>query len=163
LEVDTLIFAIGDMHDESVGLPFGPTGYVTNSCLEPGASYEVYDPGESKLVPGTFVVGWARKPSEGLVGIARHDGEVGAARVLQYLSEAPATRSASADEIAAFLERRGVDAVSKADLLRLGAAEEREARSRGLTYFKFSDDAEMLSAIEQEKSKVPEAVSSASQ
>jgi ferredoxin--NADP+ reductase len=163
LEVDTLIFAIGDMHDESVGLPFGPTGYVTNSCLEPGASYEVYDPGESKVVPGTFVVGWARKPSEGLVGIARHDGEVGAARVLQYLSEVPATRSASADEIAAFLERHGVEAVSKADLLRLGAAEEREARSRGLTYFKFSDDAEMLSAIEQEKSKVPEVVSSASQ
>ena len=94
LEVDTLIFAIGDMHDQSVGLPFGPSGYVTNSCLEPGASYEVFDPGVSKVVPGTFVVGWARKPSEGLVGIARHDGEVGAARVLQYLSEVPASRSA---------------------------------------------------------------------
>jgi hypothetical protein len=60
-----------------------------------------------------------------------------------------------------FLERHGVEAVSKADLSRLAAAEEREARSRGLNYFKFSDDAEMLSAIEQEKSK--EVVSSVGQ
>jgi ferredoxin--NADP+ reductase len=160
LDVDTLIFAIGDMHDQSVGLPFGSSGYATNPSPEPGASYEVFDPASEKVVPGTYVVGWARKPSDGLVGIARHDGEVGAARVVQYLSSCRAPQSASADQIAKFLEHRGVQAVSKSDLSRLGAAEEREARSRGLNYFKFSDDADMLSAIEQEKSMTPETVSS---
>jgi hypothetical protein len=49
-----------------------------------------------------------------------------------------------------------VYAVSKSDLALLGAAEEREARARSLTYFKFSDDADMISAIEQEKSKTAE-------
>ena len=157
LDVDTLIFAIGDTHDPLVGLPCCPTGYVTNASTEPGANYEVFDPTTAKCVPGVYVVGWARKASEGLVGIARHDGETGAARVLQYLAELKSPpRSASADEIARFLARKGVEAVSKSDLALLGAVEEREAKARGLTYFKYSDDADMLSAIEQEKSKAAE-------
>jgi hypothetical protein len=91
------------------------------------------------------------------VGIARHDGETGAAHVLQYLTGLPTPpRSASPDEIARFLKRKGVEAVSKADLLLLGAVEEREAKARGLTYFKYSDDEAMLAAIEQEKSKASE-------
>jgi hypothetical protein len=40
--------------------------------------------------------------------------------------------------------------------LLLGAVEEREAKARGLTYFKYSDDADMLAAIEQEKLKTAE-------
>jgi ferredoxin--NADP+ reductase len=157
LDVDTLIFAIGDVHDQLVGLPCGPSGYVTNTAAHPQASYEVFDPATGKVMPGIFVAGWARKASEGLVGIARHDGETGAAHVLQYLMALQAPRhSASPDQIARFLERKGVEAVSKADLLLLGAVEEREAKARGLTYFKYSDDADMLAAIEQEKLKTAE-------
>ena len=157
LDVDTLIFAIGDTHDPLVGLPCCPTGYVTNTSTEPGANYEVFDPEQAKCMPGVYVVGWARKASEGLVGIARHDGETGAARVLQYLAELKAPpRSANPEEIARFLERKGVEAVSKSDLALLGAVEEREAKARGLTYFKYSDDAGMLSAIEEEKAKAAE-------
>jgi len=159
LDVDTLIFAIGDVHDQLVGLPCGPSGYVTNQGTEPRCSYEVFDPMTGKVMPGIFVAGWARKASEGLVGIARHDGETGAAHVLQYLAglQAP-PHSASPDEIARFLERKGVQAVSKSDLSLLGTVEEREAKARGLTYFKYSDDADMLAAIEQEKSKASEPV-----
>jgi ferredoxin--NADP+ reductase len=106
---------------------------------------------------GVYVAGWARKASEGLVGIARHDGETGAARVLQYLAELKMPpRSATPDEIARFLEHKGVQAVSKSDLALLGVVEEREAKARGLTYFKYSDDSDMLSAIEQDKSKSSE-------
>jgi ferredoxin--NADP+ reductase len=159
LDVDTLIFAIGDVHDQLVGLPCGPSGYVTNQGTEPRCSYEVFDPATGKVMPGIFVAGWARKASEGLVGIARHDGETGAAHVLQYLTALQAPpRSASPDQIARFLKRKGVEAVSKADLLLLGAVEEREAKARGLTYFKYSDDEAMLAAIEQEKSKTAEPV-----
>src|SRR5579872_3868883 len=75
LDVDTLIFAIGDVHDQLVGLPCGPSGYVTNQGTEPRCSYEVFEPMTGKVMPGIFVAGWARKASEGLVGIARHDGE----------------------------------------------------------------------------------------
>jgi ferredoxin--NADP+ reductase len=158
LDVDTMIFAIGDMHDPSVGLPYGKDGYVTNPAAHPTASYEVFDPNFGKVSEGIFVVGWARKPSEGLVGIARHDGEVGAAHVAEYLSHVQPPQSASAEEVARALDAKGVQLVSKADLAWLAKAEEREARSRGVAYFKFSDDTDMLSAIEREKSAVAASV-----
>jgi len=152
LEVDTMIFAIGDMHDPSVGLPYGKEGYVTAAEADANACYQVFDPTCMTNCEGMFVVGWARKPSEGLVGIARHDGEVGAACVAQYLSGIQAPASSSADEIARTLQAKGVRLVSKNDLALLGKAEEREAQARAVTYFKYSDDEVMLSAIEQEKS-----------
>jgi ferredoxin--NADP+ reductase len=153
LDVDTMIFAIGDMHDPSVGLPYGNDGYVTNAVeADPSACYQVFDPACTTNCEGLFVVGWARKPSEGLVGIARHDGEVGAACVAQYLSGIEPPASASAEEVARTLQAKGVRLVSKSDLGLLGKAEEREAQARGVNYFKYSDDEVMLSAIKQEKS-----------
>jgi ferredoxin/flavodoxin---NADP+ reductase len=152
LEVDTLIFAIGDVHDHLVGLPCGPSGYVTNPGEHPRSSYEVFDSANGQVLPGIYVLGWARKASEGLVGIARHDGEVGASHVIEYLAglQSP-PQSASAQEIESFLDKKGVRAVSKSDMALLGAVEEREAKARGLNYFKFSDDDAMLNAIEGEK------------
>jgi ferredoxin/flavodoxin---NADP+ reductase len=151
LDVDTLIFAIGDVHDHLVGLPCGPSGYVTNPGDHPRCSYEVFDPANGQVMLGVYVLGWARKASEGLVGIARHDGEVGAAHVIEYLAGLQAPQLVSPEGIASFLEKKGVRAVSKSDLALLGAVEEREAKTRGLNYFKFSDDEAMLNAIEGEK------------
>ena len=105
-----------------------------------------------EVCSGDFVVGWARKPSEGLVGIARHDGEVGATHVLQFLGNAPPSAAASAEDVARFLQQRGVEFVTKDDLRWLTAAEEKEARERGTAYYFFSDDDSMLAAIEREKS-----------
>jgi ferredoxin--NADP+ reductase len=71
LEVDTMVFAIGDVHDPSLGLPFGPNGCVTNpDSTDPNGKYEVFDPATGKVLRSSYVVGWARRPSEGLVGIA---------------------------------------------------------------------------------------------
>ena len=163
IDVDTLIFAIGDSHDPSLGIPFASGSYACNPDeAAPEAKYQVFDPHTAGICEGCFLVGWARKPSEGLVGIARHDGETGAAHVLEYLSKKgvgpaglPARPSAqhcaSVEEIAQFLEQRDVRAVTKADLQFLRAAEEQQAKRRGLAFFKFSDDEEMLSAIEQAK------------
>ena len=151
LDVDTMIVAIGDNHDPSVGLPCGDDGYTTNPESTPEAPYEVYDRKTARLLEGMFVAGWARKPSEGLVGIARHDGEVAAAHVLRYLNGACDRLSASADEIASILERKGIQAVSKPDLVWLSVAEDREAELRGCAYHKFSDDASMLAALERTK------------
>jgi len=160
LDVDTLIFAIGDMHDSSLGLPFGPQGYVTNPDPDNSrAGYEVFDPAGGTVLNGVFVTGWARKPSEGLVGIARHDGEVGAAHVLEYLQGLPAQAldsAASAIEIAQSLEGKGIQVVPKSDLEWLAKAEERECRLCGNPYYRFPDDAAMLAAIERAKSSPAE-------
>lgn len=153
LDVDTMIFAIGDMHDCSLGLPFAGSAYATNpDATNPNAKYEVFDPRAGNVVEGVFVVGWARKPSEGLVGIARHDGETGAAHVIHYLEKASQHHAASVQRIAQFLESRGIEAVTKQDLLSLQAAEQLEAGLRNLPCYKFSDDAAMLAAIANEKS-----------
>ena len=159
LDVDTLIFAIGDMHDPALGLPCGPQGYVTNpDPAHPKAAYEVFDPAGGKIQNGVFVTGWARKPSEGLVGIARHDGEVGAAHVLEYLQHAPAqaSDSVSAAEIARSLQQKGIQVVPKSDLEWLTKAEEQECRVRGNPYYRFPDNAAMLAAIERAKSSSAE-------
>jgi ferredoxin--NADP+ reductase len=153
LDVDTMIFAIGDQHDPCLGLPFGPDGYVTNpDTTNPSAKYEVFDPATKEVLENTYVVGWACKPSEGLVGIARHDGESGGTHVLQSLESREERPTASVDEIKRTLERQGIRIVSKCDLLSLQGAEERQAVLRDLASYKFYDDDAMLSAIEREKS-----------
>ena len=150
LDIDTMIFAIGDVADPGLGLPYEAHGYLTNpDTVEPErAAYEVFDRDGSCAMAGTYVVGWARKASEGLVGIARHDAEVGAVHVLKYL-ECTAEKTISPEEVRKYIESRGVRVVDKADLEYLARVEEEEARRRGLTWFKFSEDDVMLRAIEE--------------
>lgn len=157
LDVDTMIFAIGDVADPSVGLPYNRDAYVTNPVTtDPkGASYEIFDPQSSRALEGVYAVGWARKASDGLVGIARHDGEVGAANVLKYLETAPDGTSISPQELLTRLEGKGVSAVTKADLEYLARAEEQEAQARGVPWFKFSANDAMLQAIAAQKAKGP--------
>ncbi|MGB6975758.1 MAG: FAD-dependent oxidoreductase [Terracidiphilus sp.] len=153
LDVDTLIFAIGDEHDKGIGLPMGPSGYAT----EPGPAdsgkpqYAVWDSVTQSVVPGIYVVGWARLASTGLVGVARHDGEVGAAQALEYLKSAPEAGTLSEPEILATLRVRGLNPVTKSDLALLAKREQREAEERGLTSFKFADNDAMYAAIAEER------------
>ncbi len=155
LDVDTMIFAIGDVVDPSFGLPNTRGAYMTNPNGDDPerAAYEVFDPQTGKVIEGNYVVGWARKASVGLVGVARHDAEQGAAHVLKYLESAPEKTSAKPEEILRKLAAKGLQVVSKTDLAYLARAEEQQARERGLPSFKFADDDTMLSSIAEEKSK----------
>jgi ferredoxin--NADP+ reductase len=156
LDVDTMIFAIGDVADPSVGLPYGTDSYLINpDTVDPQrAAYEVYDNVGCCAMEGIYVVGWARKASEGLVGIARHDAEVGAAHVLKYLELAAEKGSASPEQIKRSIEAQGIRVVDKSDLEYLARAEEEQAKAKGMLWFKFSEDEAMLSAIDQKKSEI---------
>jgi ferredoxin--NADP+ reductase len=162
LDVDTMIFAIGDVHDPKLGLPIGPEGYVTKpDPSRPESLYEVVDPKTGTVMEGIYVVGWARKASEGLVGIARHDAEVGAGHVLKCLEGVPDKASLTPEDILRRLKRKPVQVVTKEDLNFLAKTEETQAKKLGLSYFKFSDDEAMLEAIEEEKAKVGGAAATA--
>jgi len=100
-----------------------------------------------------YAVGWARKASDGLVGIARHDGEVGAAHVLKFLEGQPDGNALSAEEIRREMEQRNIRVVDKADIECLTRVEEKMAKERGRTWFKFDKDEDMLKAIDAEKTK----------
>ena len=150
LDVDTLIFAIGDLADPGLGLPYAKNCYVTNSNLADSdrASYEVFDPASGNVMDGVFVVGWARKASEGLVGKARFDAEHGVEHVLRYLERAAPKESATTAEILGEIRAGGIEAVTKEDIAVLGQIELQQAQSLGLQEFKFSTNEEMLRAIE---------------
>ena len=154
LEVDTMIFAIGDVADPAVGLPYHRDSYVINPDQNDPkrAAYELFDPQTGKVMEGMYAVGWARKASDGLVGIARHDAEVGALHVLKYLETASGNHI-SAAQIQDYLQRKSLKIVSKPDLECLSRAEEQEAQRRGVPWFKFAGDDAMLEAIESEKAK----------
>lgn len=153
IEVDTLIFAIGDTHDAGIGLPMGRDGYATRPGV--GAtqdpSFEVWDPAASCVFPGRFVAGWARRASTGLVGIARHDGELGANQAIEFVKSAPDSGTLGEAEIQARLDAKGLHTVSKADLLLLGRAEEQERQARHVGTFSFVDNGAMLKAIAKER------------
>ncbi len=153
---DTVIFAVGDKVDEDFGLPVRGTEYVTNPNPDPhypgDEAYQVYDPERGEVLEGLFVAGWSRKASDGLVGKAKQDGERGAEALLHYVERLPAE---PVEEIAerlnafrAHLRARGVRFVEYEEVRRLEEAERREAERRGLEWFKFATDEEMLHAIE---------------
>jgi ferredoxin--NADP+ reductase len=115
------------------------------------------------VLDGIYVAGWARRASTGLVGIARHDGENAAGRVIEYLKTVPEKGSLRAFEIEALLESKGIHPVMKSALLTLARVEEREARARNLVSFKYSDNSEMLKAIALELAASAADVSHAAQ
>lgn len=152
LDVDTVLFAIGDKHDPQIGLPMGPDGYATSPNPETPnePSYEVWDATSTKPYPGRFVVGWARKASTGLAGVARHDGELGAKKALDYLAVAADPGTLSADEIVARLKARGLRIVQQPDLALLARAEDAAGPIQSPNSFHFIDKKSILKAIDEE-------------
>jgi ferredoxin--NADP+ reductase len=142
LDVETVIFAIGDKVDDSFGLPVEWNEFVKNQSPRfpiDNISYESpYD--------DVFVGGWSRQASSGLVGYARKDGTNAAKAVWQYLQ----TQQPSEPNVDAVLERLkklGKPVVLKQDIKKLEAIELAEAQRLGLEAFKFTTNDEMLQAI----------------
>lgn len=149
MDVDTVIFAIGDRVDENFGLPVQWNAFVKNpnpTYPVDGISYEAFDPEANKPIEGIFVAGWSREASSGLVGVARKDGERGARAVLQYLKTVSISPDA-ANILKQRLAQLGKPMVTKDDVARLEAAERAEAERQGLEEFKFAKNEEMLEAM----------------
>jgi ferredoxin--NADP+ reductase len=142
LDVETVIFAIGDKVDETFGLPVEWNEFVKSA--EPkfpidGISFE-------STIEGVFVGGWSRKASDGLVGYARKDGTNASKAVWQYLQ----TLSPIAADVEAVADRvhsLGKPVVTKEDVKRLEVIEAEEAQKRGLEEFKFDNNEDMLNAM----------------
>jgi ferredoxin--NADP+ reductase len=150
LPFDTLIFAIGDVADPAVGLPYGKNEYLTNpeTSETDRAAYEVLDPATGRGAEGLYVLGWARKASEGLVGKARFDAEHGCDHVLKYLAPVAQRGTPSAAEILQELEGQSNLIVTKQGVEGLLQVEAQKAEALGLPEFKYSTDLEMLEAIQ---------------
>lgn len=159
LDVDTVIFAIGDKVDPSVGLPVASNEFVKNPVPRfpvENLSYEVFDPASQASIPDIFVGGWSRQASDGLVGLARKDGTNAAKAVLQYLQTLP-TVQPSLEEVAKKMKSLPKPVITKDELHRLDAVESAEAQRRGQEEFKFASNEEMLQALGLEEVTVDSA------
>ena len=142
LDVDTVIFAIGDKVDETFGLPTEWNEFVKNKNPRfpiDGLSFE-------SAVESVFVGGWSRKASEGLVGYARKDGISAGKAVWQFLQTKPPA-NVNSEALAAKMKELNKPIITKDDIKRLEAIEVEEAKKRGLEEFKFASNEEMLQAM----------------
>ncbi|MCU0486056.1 MAG: FAD-dependent oxidoreductase [Anaerolineales bacterium] len=152
IEVDTVIYCIGDKVDELFGLPLQDNEYIKHPSPRfpiEGHSYEVFDCGIKHACEGVFVAGWARRASSGLVGLARKDGENGAQAVMQYLRGVPEF-TAPEQVLSALTSRlQALDkpVITQLELKLLQAAEQQEMLQRGLEDFKFASNDAMLQAM----------------
>lgn len=157
--VDSVVFAVGDKVDETVGLPYKNGVFVTNpnkTGNDPDDSlFQAYDEATGKIIDGVFLAGWARKASEGLVGVAKRDGEWCAEVVSRYLVSKP-SGSASANRVLeklyGFLKERKSQPVDLAGLKALEAAEKAHSGETDcIGEFKFAANQDMLRFIQQSR------------
>lgn len=165
--VDSVVFAVGDKVDETVGLPYKNGAFVTNPAKtgnDPDDSlFQAYDETSGKIVEGVFLAGWARKASEGLVGVAKRDGEWCAEVVTRYLGTKSSMPKSSAAEVLKklrqILSTRGTKAVDVKGLRALEAAEQDHQKSGDcIGEFKFTTNSDMLARIEKYAGKSPASV-----
>ena len=152
---NAVIFAVGDKVDETVGLPYKGGMFVTNpnkTGNDPDdALFQAYDDAAGKVLDGVFLAGWARKASEGLVGVAKRDGDWCAEVVERYLARKPVANQAKVvlDNLYGFLKNRRSHPVNARGLRALEAAEQAHTgASDCIGEFKFVANQDMLSVIE---------------
>jgi ferredoxin--NADP+ reductase len=149
LDVDTVIFCIGDRVDEAFGLPIRHNAFVKSPNPRfpmQGLSFEAYDPNINRPIDRVFLAGWSREASSGLVGIARKDGENGARAILEFLRTQPSLVDPGSilEEFRAKLNKLDKPFIQKSDLQKLMEAQVMEANKSGLSAFKYPTNAEML-------------------
>ena len=142
MDVETVVFAIGDKVDETFGLPVEWNEFVKNATPRfpiDGVSFE-------STFEDVFVGGWSRKASDGLVGYARKDGTNASKAVWQYLQTLSPIQ-ANVEAVVAKVQLLSKPIVTKEDIKRLEAVEAEEAQKRGLEEFKFDSNEDMLNAM----------------
>ena len=163
IPLETVVFAIGDRVDEAIGLPYAHGEFLTNAQADASnprrAAYQVYDPVHQKVLERTYVVGWSRKASDGLVGKAKQDAELGIEAVLHDLATVPAPAVTAVAErrqaIRRMVEERCTYPITQDEVALLEEAERQAAAQTQVEEYKFDSNAAMLAAIDSQKANVP--------
>lgn len=155
-QCDAVVFAVGDKVDETVGLPYKSGMFITNPIKtgnDPDdALFQAYDEATGKIVDGVFLAGWARKASEGLVGIAKRDGDWCAEVVNRYLAPKPSGNHSKVilDKLKTFLNDRKSYPVDVKNLRALEAAEKaHKSATDCIGEFKYASNQEMIELIKR--------------
>ena len=162
IPLDSVVFAIGDRVDEAIGLPYAHGAFLTNAQSDTAdptsAAYQVYDPVHHKVLDNTYVIGWSRKASDGLVGKAKQDAEIGVETVLKALATIPAPDPAAVVErrqsIRRLVEERCVYPITKDEIALLEEAEWQLAVQAQSEEYKFDSNEAMIKVINCQKARM---------
>lgn len=150
IDVDTVIFAIGDSVNDDLELPMRQNqiaSAVHPRYLVEGITFEVGNPSTGDPLPGVFYAGWSRNPSTGLAGIARRDGVFAATAISEFLASRENNSSISDEELRRRLKMLDVNYVTNKKLKILEAEETIQAEKLGLEEFKYSTNEVMLKTM----------------
>ena len=142
LEVETVVFAIGDKVDESFGLPTQWNEFVKSETPR----FPIDETSYESTIEDIFVGGWSRKASSGLVGYARKDGTNAAKALWQYLQTKQPVEP-NLEALTAKLNGLNKPLVLKEHIKKLDEAELAQAKQQGLEAFKFNNNDDMLKVM----------------
>ncbi len=114
----------------------------------PNADGRVLSAAGGDVVPGQYVVGWAKRGPTGLIGTNSADSKATVA-AMKADREAGTMLSPAKDDISVRLQELGIDAVSWADWQRLDAWEIDEGKKRDKLRHKLSSVDEMMTVIRE--------------
>ena len=147
LPIDTVIFAIGDVVDQPLGLPVVNNRFEIDPNPEypvDGISYEIINRNTNYTGPKFFVGGWAREASTGVVGIARRDGTNAALAIKTYLEKNEISGEKQLDEVCSYVTSHIKKAVTYREIQKLEEEEQRMAVTLGVEEFKFDSNEKMI-------------------
>ena len=127
------------------GVPIPGVPFREDWGLIPNDAGRVLHEAGGQVLPGQYVVGWAKRGPSGLIGSNRPDSK---ATVEAFLEDLPSLERASGgSDLGDLLDQRGVAWVSWDDWLKLDAEELRLGEERGKVREKFISVPEMLAFL----------------
>lgn len=153
---------IGQFETLDVGLVFRSIGYRSLPIpgvpfyekwgLIPNEKGRVTAAHKGEVVPGEYVVGWAKRGPTGVIGTNKPDAVETVHLMLEDVPTLIPTPDVTANPqaIVALLKARGADYFSFEDWLKLEAIEDERGKAAGRPRVKFTSEAEMLAAVRGE-------------
>ncbi|PDW01556.1 FAD-dependent oxidoreductase [Candidatus Viridilinea mediisalina] len=127
------------------GVPLPGVPYNSAKGTIPNVEGRVTDQESNAVIPGEYVVGWAKRGPSGVIGTNKPDA---AATVVSMLADLPNLPAAPADrDVATLLAERAVDVVTYADWKLLDAHESAQGQAQGRPRVKVTCVTEMMAII----------------
>ena len=144
LEVDLVFKAVGYR-----GVPLPGVPFHERWGLLPNDEGRLLTAPDAEVVPGQYVVGWAKRGPTGLIGTNSPDSTATVKKMLEDIEGVTATAdpAKAPDQIVELLERRGVDFVTFDDWTRLDEDEVALGEAQNKVREKYTNVESMMAAV----------------